>query len=65
MLVNAIDPIKDVDGFHTNSTGRLYTYQSSLIPCTPQGCMMLHLKDNTERSFGFECCNCWKVKYCW
>ena len=40
-VINAIDPDKDVDGFHTNSTGRLYTYQSSLIPCTPQGCMML------------------------
>ncbi|MDC0857136.1 tetrahydrofolate dehydrogenase/cyclohydrolase catalytic domain-containing protein [Rickettsiales bacterium] len=40
-VINAIDPDKDVDGFHTNSTGRLYTYQNSLIPCTPQGCMIL------------------------
>ena len=40
-IINAIDPIKDVDGFHTTNTGKLYTYQNSLIPCTPQGCMML------------------------
>ena len=31
-VINAIDPDKDVDGFHTNSTGRLYTYQRNLIP---------------------------------
>ena len=40
-MINAIDPAKDVDGFHASNTGRLYTYQNCFIPCTPQGCMML------------------------
>ena len=40
-VINAIDPAKDVDGFHVVSTGRLATGQDSLVPCTPQGCMML------------------------
>lgn len=40
-VINAIDSNKDVDGFHTINTGKLYTYQNSLVPCTPQGCMIL------------------------
>ena len=40
-VINAIDPAKDVDGFHVVSTGRLATGQDSLVPCTPQGCLML------------------------
>jgi methylenetetrahydrofolate dehydrogenase (NADP+)/methenyltetrahydrofolate cyclohydrolase len=43
-VINAVDPDKDVDGFHVLNTGRLATGQDSLVPCTPQGCLML-LKD--------------------
>ncbi len=40
-VINAIDPAKDVDGFHVVNTGRLATGQDCLVPCTPQGCLML------------------------
>ncbi len=40
-VINAIDPDKDVDGFHTINAGRLVTGQEAPVPCTPQGCMML------------------------
>ena len=37
----AIDPDKDVDGFHPINAGRLMTGQNGLVPCTPSGCMLL------------------------
>ena len=40
-VINAIDPHKDVDGFHLINVGRLTTGESGLVPCTPLGCMML------------------------
>jgi len=40
-VINAIDPDKDVDGFHQINVGRLTTGESGLVPCTPLGCMML------------------------
>ncbi len=41
-VITAIDPAKDVDGFHLLNVGRLATgFKDGLIPCTPQGCMML------------------------
>jgi methylenetetrahydrofolate dehydrogenase (NADP+) / methenyltetrahydrofolate cyclohydrolase len=40
-VINAIDPDKDVDGFHVVNAGRLATGQSALVPCTPLGCLML------------------------
>lgn len=43
-IINAISPEKDVDGFHVINSGKLATGQKSMIPCTPQGCIML-LKD--------------------
>ncbi len=43
-VLAAIDPAKDVDGFHVINVGRLWTGQDALVPCTPYGCMML-LKD--------------------
>lgn len=43
-VLDAIDPQKDVDGFHVINVGRLATGLPSLIPCTPQGCMLM-LKD--------------------
>lgn len=40
-VINAIDPNKDVDGFHLTNVGRLTTGEAGLVPCTPLGCMML------------------------
>ena len=40
-VIEAIDPAKDVDGFHPVNVGRLSSGEDSLVPCTPQGCMML------------------------
>jgi len=40
-VINAIDPNKDVDGFHILNAGRLATGQDALIPCTPLGCLMI------------------------
>jgi methylenetetrahydrofolate dehydrogenase (NADP+)/methenyltetrahydrofolate cyclohydrolase len=40
-VVEAIDPAKDVDGFHPLNVGRLAAGQSGLTPCTPSGVMKL------------------------
>ena len=40
-VLAAIDPAKDVDGFHVINAGRLATGQDALVPCTPLGCLML------------------------
>jgi methylenetetrahydrofolate dehydrogenase (NADP+) / methenyltetrahydrofolate cyclohydrolase len=40
-IISAIDPAKDVDGFHPLNVGRLARGLPSLIPCTPLGCVML------------------------
>ena len=40
-VINAIDPAKDVDGFHISNVGLLGTGQKALVPCTPLGCLML------------------------
>ena len=37
----AIDPAKDVDGFHPVNVGRLVTGQQALVPCTPHGCIRM------------------------
>ena len=37
----AIDPEKDVDGFHPANAGRLATGKPALVPCTPLGCVLL------------------------
>ncbi len=44
-VLAAIDPDKDVDGFHVINVGRLWTGQNSLVPCTPYGCLLM-LKDH-------------------
>jgi methylenetetrahydrofolate dehydrogenase (NADP+)/methenyltetrahydrofolate cyclohydrolase len=40
-LINAIDPLKDVDGLHPSNLGLLLAGRPNFIPCTPQGCMEL------------------------
>lgn len=44
-VIAAIDPDKDVDGFHVINAGRLAVGQEGFVPCTPLGCLML-LKDH-------------------
>lgn len=41
LVINAIDPAKDVDGFHISNVGLLGTGQKSMVPCTPLGCLMM------------------------
>jgi methylenetetrahydrofolate dehydrogenase (NADP+)/methenyltetrahydrofolate cyclohydrolase len=41
LVIRTIDPAKDVDGFHPINAGRLAVGQDSLVPCTPQGCILL------------------------
>lgn len=40
-IINAVDPDKDVDGFHVINAGRLATGQDGLVPCTPLGCLLM------------------------
>lgn len=40
-VLDAIDPDKDVDGFHVVNAGRLAVGLPGLVPCTPLGCIML------------------------
>ncbi|MCC6667064.1 MAG: bifunctional methylenetetrahydrofolate dehydrogenase/methenyltetrahydrofolate cyclohydrolase FolD [Polyangiaceae bacterium] len=40
-ILDAIDPAKDVDGFHPINVGALWTGKPGLVPCTPRGCMRL------------------------
>jgi len=41
LVINAINPAKDVDGFHISNVGLLSTGQKSMVPCTPLGCLMM------------------------
>jgi methylenetetrahydrofolate dehydrogenase (NADP+)/methenyltetrahydrofolate cyclohydrolase len=41
LVLNAIDPAKDVDGFHPVNAGRLASGLPALVPCTPLGCVIL------------------------
>jgi methylenetetrahydrofolate dehydrogenase (NADP+) / methenyltetrahydrofolate cyclohydrolase len=40
-MIEAIDPAKDVDGFHPINAGRLMTGVPGLVSCTPLGCLLL------------------------
>lgn len=47
-IIAAVDPAKDVDGFHPVNAGRLATGGGGIVPCTPLGCLLLlksQLKD--------------------
>ncbi len=52
-VISAINPEKDVDGFHVVNSGRLAVGQPALVPCTPLGCLML-LKDELGDLSGLE-----------
>ncbi|MDP3338820.1 bifunctional methylenetetrahydrofolate dehydrogenase/methenyltetrahydrofolate cyclohydrolase FolD [Frigidibacter sp.] len=45
LVINAIEPGKDVDGFHILNVGLLGTGQKAMVPCTPLGCLMM-LRDH-------------------
>lgn len=48
LVINRINPAKDVDGFHISNVGLLGTGQKAMVPCTPLGSLMLlrdHLGD--------------------
>jgi methylenetetrahydrofolate dehydrogenase (NADP+)/methenyltetrahydrofolate cyclohydrolase len=47
-VIEAISPVKDVDGFHISSAGALMTGMPGFWPCTPYGCMKM------LESIGFE-----------
>jgi len=53
LVINAIDPAKDVDGFHISNVGLLATGQKAMVPCTPLGCLML-LRDHHGALSGME-----------
>ncbi|MGH7088759.1 MAG: bifunctional 5,10-methylenetetrahydrofolate dehydrogenase/5,10-methenyltetrahydrofolate cyclohydrolase, partial [Stellaceae bacterium] len=40
-IIDAIEPAKDVDGFHPQNVGRLWSGGDALVPCTPYGCLLL------------------------
>jgi methylenetetrahydrofolate dehydrogenase (NADP+)/methenyltetrahydrofolate cyclohydrolase len=52
-VIQAIDPDKDVDGFHPVNAGRLATGLPGFVPCTPYGCLML-LRDVLPSLSGLE-----------
>ncbi|HZH36159.1 MAG TPA: bifunctional 5,10-methylenetetrahydrofolate dehydrogenase/5,10-methenyltetrahydrofolate cyclohydrolase [Flavisolibacter sp.] len=49
-VINTIDPMKDVDGFHPNNVGRMVLGQPTFIPATPHGIMLMleHYKIETK-----------------
>jgi methylenetetrahydrofolate dehydrogenase (NADP+)/methenyltetrahydrofolate cyclohydrolase len=51
LVAEAIDPVKDIDGFHPYNIGRLVLKRPLLRPCTPYGCMTL-LKETAEELAG-------------
>jgi len=40
-VIDALDPAKDVDGFHARNVGQLWSGEASLVPCTPLGCLIM------------------------
>ena len=52
-VLAALDPDKDVDGFHVVNAGRLAVGEEGLVPCTPLGCLLL-LKDRLGELSGLE-----------
>src|SRR5579883_3175246 len=45
-ILLAVDPAKDVDGFHPMNVGYLSTQRPGLVPCTPAGCMEILKRSN-------------------
>jgi methylenetetrahydrofolate dehydrogenase (NADP+) / methenyltetrahydrofolate cyclohydrolase len=47
-IINAIDPSKDVDGFHPTNIAKLWTKKPCLLPCTPKGIIEMLKSKNIE-----------------
>ena len=49
-IIEAIDPSKDVDGFHPMNVGNLSSGYESSVPCTPLGCYLslIHISEPTD-----------------
>jgi methylenetetrahydrofolate dehydrogenase (NADP+)/methenyltetrahydrofolate cyclohydrolase len=49
-VINTIDPVKDVDGFHPNNVGRMVLGHPTFVPATPHGIMLMleHYKIETK-----------------
>jgi len=54
-VLEAIDPKKDVDGFHVSNVGQLVTGNQTLVPCTPLGVMRI-LKEYGIDPMGMNAC---------
>ncbi len=53
VVLDLVDPAKDVDGFHPVNAGLLASGRPGLVPCTPLGCMRL-IDEASKRLGGFE-----------
>ena len=49
-IINAINPLKDVDGFNPVNVGNLSSGYGAIIPCTPLGCLLLIKKVESNLS---------------
>ena len=47
-VLNAIDPEKDVDGFHPVNVGKMLNGEESFLPCTPHGCQQLLVRSGIK-----------------
>src|SRR5213594_2956607 len=47
-ILEAVDPSKDVDGFHPVNLGRLVSGRPGLVACTPAGCMEILRRNNIQ-----------------
>ena len=54
LVINAIAPGKDVDGFHVSNVGLLGTGQKAMVPCTPLGCLLMLRDLHGDRLAGME-----------
>ena len=50
LVLDTIKPVKDVDGFHAENVGKLWSGLNALVPCTPLGCSILLKKLNPDLS---------------
>ena len=50
LVIQSIDPLKDVDGFHPTNFGKLFMGNPSFIPCTPLGCFYMLKQELKELS---------------
>jgi methylenetetrahydrofolate dehydrogenase (NADP+) / methenyltetrahydrofolate cyclohydrolase len=48
LILEAVDPAKDVDGFHPMNLGRLVSGRPGLVACTPAGCMEILRRGNIQ-----------------